>query len=85
MKGVEILKESKETVEIPNCFCGEEPALIDDYDVVGDYRYRHIKIQCPYCQAHTDAYGWNTFNPYHKAVEKAIEDWIKIIRRGAKK
>lgn len=81
MAKIEYYKESKETVNLPNCFCGEEPELIEDYDDVGDYRYHHVRIQCPYCRAQTDSYGWNTFNPYHKAVEEAIEDWTKMIRR----
>lgn len=37
MAKIEYYKESKETVNLPNCFCGEEPELIEDYDDVGDY------------------------------------------------
>ena len=82
MAKIEYYKESKETLELPKCFCGEEPELIDDYDDVGDYRYHWVVIKCPYCHAHAnEGRGWNTFNPYHIAVEEAAEDWIKMIRR----
>lgn len=81
MAKVEYYKETKETVELPNCFCGEEPELIEDFDEVGSHRYHHVRIECPYCRAHTEGRGWNTFNPYYKAVEEAIEDWTKMIRR----
>jgi hypothetical protein len=81
MAKIEYYAERKETLDLPKCFCGEEPELIDDYDDVGDYRYYHVRIQCPYCRAHTDSYGWNTFKPKWKAVEEAAEDWIKLIMR----
>lgn len=81
MAKIEYYAERKETIELPNCFCGEEPELIDAYDDVGDYRYRYVMVKCPYCRAHTDGRGWNTFNPYHVAVEEAVADWIKMIER----
>ena len=82
MAKVEYYKESKASVDLPNCFCGEEPELVDDYDDVGDHRYRYVVIKCPYCHAcANEGRGWNTFKPYHAAVEEAIEDWNKLIRR----
>ena len=82
MARIEYVAERKETIELPNCFCGEEPELIDDYDDVGDYRYRFVLVKCPYCHAHAnEGRCWNTFKPYHKAVEMAAVDWIKMIRR----
>lgn len=82
MAKVEYYKESKETVELPNCFCGEEPELIDDYDDVGDYRYRWVVIKCPYCHAHAnEGIGWNTFKSRAAAIKEASADWIKMIRR----
>lgn len=82
MAKVEYYKESKETIELPNCFCGEEPELIDDYDDVGDYRYRWVVIRCPYCHAHAnEGRGWNTFKSRAAAIEEASADWIKMIRR----
>ena len=82
MAKIEYHVERKETVELPNCFCGAEPELVDDYDDVGDARYRYVYIKCPYCNARAnEGRGWNTFNPYHVAVEEAIADWNKMIRR----
>ena len=82
MAKVEYYKESKEIVELPNCFCGEEPELIDDYDDVGDYRYRWVVLRCPYCHAHAnEGRGWNTFKARSAAVREAAEDWVKLIRR----
>lgn len=86
MAKIEYYAERKEIIELPNCFCGEEPKLIDDFDEVGDYRYRYVIVKCPYCNAHAnEGRGWNTFNPYRVAVEKAAEDWIKMIERKRSK
>ncbi len=82
MAKIEYVATRKEVLELPNCFCGEEPELRDEYDDVGDYRYRWVVVKCPYCHSHANkGRGWDTFNPYHKAVEKAAEDWIKMIER----
>ena len=79
---IEYTVEKKEVIELPNCFCGTEPELVDDFDEVGDYRYRFVLVKCPYCHAHAnEGRGWNTFNSYRKAVEEAAEDWIKMINR----
>ena len=82
MAKIEYMIEKKEVLELPNCFCGSEPKLIEDFDEVGDYRYHYVLIKCPYCNAHAnEGQGWNTFNPYHKAVEEAAKDWIRMIKR----
>lgn len=82
MSKIEYYAERKETLELPNCFCGEEPELVDDYDDVGDHRYRYVYVKCPYCNARAnEGRGYNTFKPYYKAVEIAAEDWVKLIER----
>ena len=83
MAKIEYTVEKEESIELPNCFCGEEPELVDGFEEGMDYfRYRYVLIQCPYCHAHAnDGCGWNTFHPYSKAVEEAAEDWIKMINR----
>ena len=82
MAKIEYVAERKETLELPNCFCGCEPELLDDFDEVGDYRYRFVLVKCPYCHAHAkDSCGYDTFNPYWRAVEEAAEDWVKLITR----
>lgn len=58
------------------------PELLDEYDVVGDHRYRWVVVKCPYCHAHAnEGRGWNTFKARYAAVREAAEDWIKLIRR----
>ena len=85
MAKIEYVAKRKEVLELPNCFCGSEPELIDDFDEVGDYRYRYVYVKCPYCNAQAnEGRGYNTFNPYLSAVEKAAEDWIKMIERRKK-
>lgn len=85
MAKIEYVTEKKEVLDIPNCFCGCEPKLIDDFDEAGDYRYRFVYIKCPYCNARAnDSCGYNTFKPYWEAVEEAAEDWIKMIERRNK-
>ena len=82
MANIEYYAERKETIELPTCFCGEEPELVDDYDDVGDHRYRWVVVECPYCHAHAnEGRGWNTFKARSAAVREAAEDWIKLIRR----
>lgn len=82
MAKIEYEVERTETIELPNCFCGEEPELVDDYDDVGDHRYRWVVVECPYCHAHAnEGRGWNTFKARSAAVREAAEDWIKLIRR----
>lgn len=82
MAKIEYVAVRKDTIDLPNCFCGEEPELIEDFDEVGDYRYHFVLIKCPYCKAHAnEGRGWNTFKSYQEAVEMAAEDWIKMIKR----
>ena len=82
MANIEYYAEKKETIELPTCFCGEEPELVDNYDDVGDHRYRWVVVECPYCHAHAnEGRGWNTFKARSVAVREAAEDWVKLIRR----
>ena len=84
MAKIEYHVERTETIELPTCFCGEEPELLDDYDVVGDHRYRWVVVKCPYCHAHAnEGRGWNTFKARSAAVREAAEDWINLINREA--
>lgn len=70
--------ENKE-IKIHNCFCGHEPELIEEFSEVGNYRRYFVSIQCPYCSATPKRrHSYDTFNPYAKAVEMAIEDWEEL-------
>jgi hypothetical protein len=71
----------EETLELPNCFCGAEPVLVDRFKDVGNHKFRFVVIKCPYCHAHANEGRGYTSQPYHRAVEKAVEDWIKMIER----
>ena len=82
MAKIEYMVERKESIELPNCFCGEEPELVEGFDEVEYFRYRYVLIQCPYCLAHAnDGCGWGTSRSYSEAVEEAAEDWIKMVNR----
>lgn len=77
----EVVKK-QEILNFPKCFCGCEPELVDEFDEVGDYRYRYVYIKCPYCNAQAnEGRGYNSFSPYWQAVKEAAEDWIKLIER----
>lgn len=82
MTKIEYNVERTETIELPNCFCGEEPELAENCNTVGDYKYKSVYIKCPYCNAQAGRYrSYATFKPKWKAIEEAAEDWIKLIRR----
>ena len=82
MEKIEYVAERKEVLDLPNCFCGTEPKLIEDFEDIGRYRCHYVFIRCPYCHAQTNRrWQYDSFNPYWQAVEEAAEDWIKLIER----
>ena len=82
MAQIEYYAERKETIELPKCFCGAEPELMEHFNTVGDHKYKSVYMKCSYCNAQADRYrSYDTFKPKWKAIEEAAEDWIKLIRR----
>lgn len=72
--------EKEKILDVPKCFCGTEPELVEDFDEIGNHRYRFVYIKCPYCNAKANkGHGYNTFNSYEQAVVKATEDWNKMV------
>lgn len=45
MAKIEYNAERTETIELPNCFCGEEPELVENCHTVGDYKYKSVYIK----------------------------------------
>lgn len=74
-------------VELPNCFCGEEPQLITELPKVciNNASERWIYFKCPYCNAHYgNKHRAGQAKTYDECVRSAAEDWIRLIERKNK-
>lgn len=75
-------------VELPNCFCGEEPQLIREVPIIRTSKNmstRWIYFKCPYCNAHHgNKHNSGGFKTYDECVQSAAEDWIRLIERKNK-
>ena len=70
-------------VEMPNCFCGEEPQLISEVPIIRtseNMSERWIYLKCPYCNArHGNKHRAGGVKTYDECVRDAAEDWIRLI------
>lgn len=70
-------------VEMPNCFCGEEPQLISEVPIIrtsDSASERWIYCKCPYCNAHHgNKHRAGFAKTYDECVRDAAEDWIRLI------
>ena len=75
-------------VELPNCFCGEEPQLITEVPNIRtseNMSARWIYLKCPYCNArHGNKRRAGHIKTYDECVQSAAEDWIRLIERKNK-
>ena len=83
MAKIEVRHTIIEAIEIPNCFCGREPAIGTER-ALGDNRYKQLTwLECPHCHAHSHkhAFDSNSVNSRYEAILKATEEWNALFER----
>ena len=76
-------------IEVPNCFCGAEPILVDNKVVQKTISsedsmvaLRELYIQCPYCHARVGTgKTYDSFISKAAAVKAAARDWTGLIAK----
>lgn len=76
-------------IEVPNCFCGEEPVFVDNNVIQRTISnedsmvaLRELHLQCPYCHAWTGTCRtYDSFASKAAAVKAAARDWEKMITK----
>lgn len=82
MAKIEVLHAVMKTIELPTCFCGDDPDVCVERSE-GDNRYKQRAwIECPYCQARSKKYSFDldSINSKYEAIAKAASDWCAMIR-----
>ena len=72
------------TIQIPKCFCGNEPEVVTKRASGDNCAKILVRIECPYCGAHSINREYNThsFNDQYNETRAVIEHWCDLIRGG---
>ena len=82
---IEVKRIIEEKIQIPNCFCGNEPEVVYRRAQGDDCKKQIMRIECPYCGAHSPVskqFDLHSINSQYDATREVINAWCYLLRGG---